>query len=82
MWCSFLQKHLPYFLTVLRKGMSMIASGFEILQDFMDVMFQGVLPAAFIQKYGSDRFQQALVEKYSTPCVVSIAKVKYFWWGS
>ena len=66
-WCSFLQKHLPYFLTVLRKGMSMIASGFEILQDFMDVMFQGVLPAAFIQKYGSSLFQQALVEKYSQP---------------
>ena len=66
-WCSFLQKHLPYFLTVLRKGLSMIASGFEILQDFMDVVFQGVLPAAFIQKYGNNLFQQALVEKYSQP---------------
>jgi hypothetical protein len=66
-WCNFLQKHLPYFLTVLRKGISMIASGFEILQDFMDAVFQGVLPAAFIQKYGDRLFQQALLEKYSQP---------------
>lgn len=47
--------------------MSMMASGFEILQDFMDVVFQGVLPAAFMQKYGGSLFQQALVEKYSQP---------------
>ena len=45
----------------------MIASGFEILQDFMDVVFQGVLPAAFMQKYGGTLFQQALLEKYSQP---------------
>jgi len=66
-WCNFLQKHLPYLLTVLRKGISMMASGFEILQDFMDVVFQGVLPAQFIQKYGDRLFQQALFEKYSQP---------------
>ena len=45
----------------------MIASGFEILQDFMDVVFQGVLPAAFMQKYGGELFQRALLEKYSQP---------------
>ena len=66
-WCKFLQKHLPYFLTVLRKGLSMIASGFEILQDFMDVVFEGVLPAAFIAKYGNNLFQKSLFEKYSQP---------------
>ena len=66
-WCKFLQSQLPYFLTVLRKGISMIASGFEILQDFMDVVFEGVLPAAFMQKYGNNLFQKVLEEKYSQP---------------
>lgn len=45
----------------------MIASGFEILQDFMDAVFEGVLPAAFLQKYGNQLFQNSLVEKYSQP---------------
>lgn len=66
-WCNYIHKYLVRFLTVLRKGMSMIAGGFEVLQDFMDVVFQGVLPAAFISKYGDKMFQSQLIEKYSQP---------------
>jgi hypothetical protein len=66
-WCNFVQKYMAGFLTYLRKGLSMIASGFEILQDFMDVMLQGVLPAAFMGKYGNKMFQNTLIEKYSQP---------------
>lgn len=53
----------------------MIASGFQILQDFMDVVFQGVLPAEFIAKYGDKLFQSRLLEKYSEP---TSRKSKYF----
>ena len=66
-WCNFLQGRLPHLLTTLRKGMAMIASGFQILQDFMDVTFQGVLPAEFIAKYGDKLFQSRMLEKYSDP---------------
>ena len=66
-WCKYIHTYLARFLTVLRKGMSMISAGFEILQDFMDVTFQGVLPAAFIAKYGNKLFQSQLIEKYSQP---------------
>ena len=66
-WCKYFQTYLTGFLTKLRKGLSMISTGFEILQDFMDATFQGVLPAAFIEKYGDKLFQRELIEKYSQP---------------
>ena len=49
-WCKYFVNYLLNFLISSRGAMSMVASGFEILQDFMDVTFQGVLPAAFIAK--------------------------------
>lgn len=73
-WCQYFQSYLSGFLTKLRKGLSMIAAGFEILQDFMDATFQGVMPAAFIAKYGQSLFQNQLIEKYSQP---TASKNKY-----
>lgn len=67
-WCKWIQPGLTKFLTSLRKGLSMIASGFEILQDFMDEILGGILPAAMISKYGAaSKFQTKLIEKYSQP---------------
>ena len=68
-WCNFVQKYLSKFLVTIRGALSMIASGFEILQDFMDEVFQGILPAAFMAKYGNKLFQKTLIEKYSQPSV-------------
>ena len=68
-WCQYFQKYLSKFLLSVRGGFSMIAAGFEILQDFMDEVFQGILPAAFISKYGNKLFQKTLIEKYSQPSV-------------
>ena len=68
-WCEYFQKYLAKLLTTLRSAISMVAAGFEILQDFMDEVFQGVLPAAFISKYGNSLFQKTLIEKYSQPSV-------------
>jgi hypothetical protein len=66
-WCKYVLKHLTTFLSTLRKGLSMMASGFEILQDFMDEVFGGVLPASFMAKYAGGLFQSKLIEKYSQP---------------
>ena len=66
-WCKYIERYMASFFSTFRKGLSMIASGFEILQDFMDEVFQGVLPASFIAKYGTKLFQTKLVEKYSQP---------------
>ena len=51
----------------LRKAMGMIRAGFEMLNDFMDEVFQGILPAAFVAKYGNRVFQSALTEAFDQP---------------
>lgn len=66
-WCEHLQPGLAKFLTVVRKGFGIVASGFEILQDFMDEMLAGVLPMSFMAKYGDKMFQKRMTEKYSQP---------------
>ena len=66
-WCKYIERYMASFFSTFRKALSMIASGFEILQDFMDEILQGVLPAAFMAKYGNRLFQTRMVEKYSQP---------------
>ena len=68
-WCEYLQNYLAKLLTTLRSAISMVAAGFEILQDFMDEVFQGVLQATSISKYDNSLFQKTLIEKYSQPSV-------------
>lgn len=54
-------------LAGLRQSMGMIGAGFEMLNDFMDEVFQGILPASFVAKYGAKGFQSILTERYSQP---------------
>ena len=54
-------------LSGLRQGFGMIGAGFEMLNDFMDEVFQGILPASFVAKYGVQGFQGLLAERYSQP---------------
>ena len=68
-WCEYLQNYLAKLPTTLRSAISMVAAGFEILQDFMDEVFQGVLQATSISKYDNSLFQKTLIEKYSQPSV-------------
>jgi len=41
MWCEYILTYLTRFLNAIRSGMSMVAAGFEILQDFMDEILAG-----------------------------------------
>lgn len=66
-WCNYIQKYTMQFLAGMRKFLGITGAGFDILQDFMDEVFQGILPAAFISKYASGPFQNALIERYSQP---------------
>ena len=65
-WCNYIQKYTLQLLAGLRKLLGITGAGFEILQDFMDEVFQGLLPAAFVAKYakGLD-FQSSLTERYT-----------------
>jgi hypothetical protein len=54
-------------LSGLRQAFGMIGAGFEMLNDFMDEVFQGILPASFLAKYGTKGFQGILAERYSQP---------------
>lgn len=66
-WCNYIQKYTLQYLAGMRKFLGITGAGFDILQDFMDEVFQGILPAAFVQKYASGAFQNALIERYSQP---------------
>jgi hypothetical protein len=67
-WCNYIQKYTLQFLAGFRKLLGITGGGFEILQDFMDEIFQGVLPAAFVAKYAvGNSFQSLLTEAYSKP---------------
>ncbi len=66
-WCNYIEKYLASVLAALRRAMGVIGAGFEVLNDFMDEVFQGILPASFAAKYGNSIFQMFLTEKYSKP---------------
>lgn len=67
-WCNYIQKYMLQFLAGFRKLLGITGAGFDILQDFMDEIFQGILPAAFVAKYATGiDFQSMLTEAYSEP---------------
>ena len=66
-WCNYIQRYTLQFLAGIRRFLGITGAGFDILQDFIDQIFQGVLPAAFISKYASGAFQNMLTEFYSNP---------------
>ena len=66
-WCSYIQQYMIQVLSGLRYAMGIMGAGFEMVQDFMDEIFQGILPAAFVSKYAQKDFKEALVEAYSRP---------------
>ena len=66
-WCNYIQQYMIQVLAGLRYAMGIMGAGFDMLQDFVDEIFQGILPAAFVQKYAQQNFKDALVEAYSRP---------------
>jgi len=67
-WCNYIQKYTLQFLAGFRKLLGITGAGFDILQDFMDEIFQGILPAAFVAKYATGiNFQSMLMEAHSEP---------------
>ena len=54
-------------MAALRKLVGIIGSGFEMVQDFIDEIFQGILPASFVAKYATQGFQSAMEARYSQP---------------
>ena len=66
-WCNYIQQYMIQVLAGLRYAMGIMGAGFDMLQDFVDEIFQGILPAAFVQKYAQSKFKESLVEAYSRP---------------
>jgi hypothetical protein len=54
-------------MAALRKLVGFIGAGFEFIQDMADEIFQGILPASFVQKYAVQGFQDAMEARYSQP---------------
>ena len=65
--CKYVQKYMIQVMAALRKLVGIIGAGFEMLQDFVDEIFQGILPASFVAKYASQGFQAAMESRYSKP---------------
>lgn len=65
--CKYVQKYMIQVMAALRKLVGIIGAGFEMLQDFVDEIFQGILPASFVAKYASQGFQSAMESRYSKP---------------
>lgn len=66
-WCDYVKHYMISLLAGLKQAMGIIGTGFEILNDFMDYMFDGMLPARFAMKYGSQMFQSLMMERYERP---------------
>ena len=67
-WCNYVQRYTMQFLAGVRKLIGITGAGFDILQDFMDEVFKGILPAAFVAKYAAGKsFQEMLSQLYSDP---------------
>lgn len=54
-------------MAALRRLVGIVGAGFEMLQDFVDEIFQGILPASFVAKYATKGFQAAMEARYSEP---------------
>lgn len=54
-------------MMALRKLVGIVGAGFEMLQDFVDEIFQGILPASFVAKYAEKGFQAGMEARYSEP---------------
>jgi hypothetical protein len=54
-------------MAALKKLVGIVGAGFEMLQDFVDEIFQGIMPASFIAKYANSAFQSAMQSRYSNP---------------
>lgn len=60
-------KYMIQVMAALKKLVGIIGAGFEMMQDFVDEIFKGVLPASFVAKYATQGFQQAMEARYSRP---------------
>lgn len=60
-------KYMIQVMAALKNLVGIIGAGFEMLQDFVDEIFQGILPASFVAKYAKEGFQQAIEARYSKP---------------
>jgi hypothetical protein len=66
-WCDYVKQYMLSLLAALQKFVGYFGAGAEILNDLMDYLFGGVLPAEFAAKYGSELFQSLMTERYSKP---------------
>lgn len=66
-WCKYVLKYMIQVMAGMKKLVGIIGAGFEMLQDFVDEIFQGIMPASFIAKYANTAFQQAMEARYSRP---------------
>ena len=60
-------KYMIQVMAALKKLVGIVGSGFEMVQDFVDEIFKGILPASFVAKYATQGFQQAMEARYSRP---------------
>ena len=65
--CKYIQKYMIQVMMALRKLVGIVGAGFEMLQDFIDEIFQGILPASFVAKYAEKAFQAGMEARYSEP---------------
>jgi hypothetical protein len=66
-WCNYVKEYMISLLAGLKQAMGIIGTGFEILNDLMDYLFAGLLPAEFAVKYGTELFQNLMMERYQRP---------------
>jgi len=66
-WCTYVKQYMISLLLALQRLVGMIGSGFEIVNDLMDYLFAGILPAQLAAKYGNQMFQNLMQERYSRP---------------
>jgi len=66
-WCNYVKEYMISLLAGLQQAMAIIGTGFEILNDLMDYLFAGLLPAEFAAKYGTTLFQTLMMERYERP---------------
>jgi hypothetical protein len=66
-WCNYFSRYIINVIEAIRKLVTWFGSLSEILNDFIDVMLQGILPKMFFNKYGNKAFRSVMEEKYNQP---------------
>lgn len=66
-WCDYVKQYMLGLLAALQHLVGYLGTSSEILNDLMDYLFQGLLPAEFAEKYGNKMFQTLMEERYSSP---------------